>query len=541
MPIKLPADGLRHLCSQFAAAYPRDIVEFREVRRRRAVPVDLTFGPDVCIRTATGFLLVHVLSAPALPAWVARAARRLRHAAKAAVLVVAPDSLDESGAKVASTVAQDCLRSSAGLAFESGGLVHLVFPPRYRIPRRCASSLEYGHIPTWVLDALAGSSGFSDHVRQALKTFTSDYRALTRRSAPSYNRECGLLLAFAEQLAAGDPRLFFPHGRLELLREFERGGANQSARDHFFHTFNNLLLGFVVLSRAFPPRRNNVSPDRFLADPKGVAPAKFWESLWALTCLFHDPGYLAENPWCAHALSLGVFASGKDAPPVPDAMEDRLLGAWDADYLASRKDLRKLFSRTCDPWSPGVTGRKAETQFDLAVRKAYYDGERASHSVISGLSLIQRCRNDQAVPEKGYDKQVALTACEIAGLSMLFHDMHAREIMVEAGVPQIPFEQMPYASTLMFVDALQDDRRDIRTSEFRKHGILSSLDVIPQEQAVHAEVCLREVPLAGWPFRIAEYDSVTRWINTASDMKFHIDYLSRLGLRAYAPRNNGRH
>jgi hypothetical protein len=385
------------------------------------------------------------------------------------------------------------------------------------------------------LDSLDGATGFSDHVRRALDTFIRNYRGATGGSGPSYNRECNLLFDFAENLAAGDPRLFFPHGRLQLLKEFESGGANKSARDHFFHTFNNLFLGLIVLSRAFPLRRNNATPDRFLADPQGIARAKFWESIWALTCLFHDPGYLAEYPWCTLALSLGVSASGKDAPPVPDAMKDRLLGALDDEYLESRKDLRQLFTRTCDHWAPGVTGRNAANQFDLAVRKAYYDGERASHSVISGLSLIERCRNDSAVPDEDYDEQVALTACEIAGMSMLFHDMHARETMVAAGVPRIPFEQMPYASTLMFVDALQDDRRDIRTNIFRKHGVLNSLEVNPGHQTVLAKVCLREVAVAGWPYRIAEYDSVTRWINSASDMHFHIDYLSRLDLADYNP------
>jgi len=320
-----------------------------------------------------------------------------------------------------------------------------------------------------------------------------------------------------------------------MLKAFESGNANQAARDHFFHTFNNLLLGFVVLSRAFPAHRNNAVPDRFLADPLRAAKSKFWESLWSLTCLFHDPGYLAENPWCMLALSLGVCANGREAPPVPEAMKDRMVGAWDTDYVASRKDLLQLFTRTCGHWSPAFTGRDATTAFDSALRKAYFDGERAGHSVVSGLSLIQLCRNDQTVPEVGYDKAVALTACEIAGLNMLFHDKHSRETMIAAGLPEIPFEQMPYASTLMFVDALQDDRRDIRTSVFKRHGVLNSLQVNPQDQTVSAEVCLRELPVEGWPQRIAEYASVTHWINNGSDMRFHIDHLSGIGLAAHAP------
>ena len=44
--------------------------------------------------------------------------------------------------------------------------------------------------------------------------------------------------------------------------------------------------------------------------------------------------------------------------------------------------------------------------------------------------------------------------------------------MSEAQVNPIPFQYLPYASTLMFVDAIQDDRRDVSTSRFRQHGEL---------------------------------------------------------------------
>jgi len=101
-------------------------------------------------------------------------------------------------------------------------------------------------------------------------------------------------------------------------------------------------------------------------------------------------------------------------------------------------------------------------------------------------------------------------------------------------LPEVSFEQLPYASTLMFVDALQDDRRDIGRNVFRKHEILNSLQINTRCQKVNATVCLRELPVQNWPYRIAEYDSVTRWINKASDTTFKIDYLSRIGLEDYS-------
>ncbi len=82
----------------------------------------------------------------------------------------------------------------------------------------------------------------------------------------------------------------------------------------------------------------------------------------------------------------------------------------------------------------------------------------------------------------------------------------------------------------MYVDCLQDDRRDISKSRFNKHGVLASVAIIPKDRRVKAQVCLPEVPVKGWPGRIAEYESVMGWINANSDTRFTIDYRSRAKL-----------
>ena len=513
------------------AKYPAGIISLRELRRKRRIPKNLGFGPDFGIDSARQLTCVHKLATPALPDWVQKAQAKLHGKHNVGILILAPHSPLQSGARLASSVADHCLQRSLGLAFQAPQNIHLVFPPRYKANPPCTSPNEAGHIPGWVLDALANSVRFSDHLGTALKLFVKRYRDLTKSGAPSDNLESRLLFNLADQIAQGDPRLFFPLDRLHVLKAFESSKANQPARDHFFHTFNNLFLGFVLLERLFPPKRNNAIPDRFISDLKKKAKAKLWESLWALTCLFHDPGYLAENPWDTLAFSLGVPGDGKESPPVPDAMKDGLIAAWDTEYVEPRTDLLQLFARTCGHWSPGISGKDLTARFDPGLRKAYFDGERASHSVVSGLSLIKLCSNDSTTHELEYEKVTAVTACEIAALNMLFHDKRCRDTLIEAGVPAVPFELLPYASVLMFVDALQDDRRDIRRNVFSKHGVLNSIEVDGQRQKITAKVCLRELPVSGWPHRIAEYDSVTRWINGASDMQFEIDYASQIGLQ----------
>jgi hypothetical protein len=86
--------------------------------------------------------------------------------------------------------------------------------------------------------------------------------------------------------------------------------------------------------------------------------------------------------------------------------------------------------------------------------------------------------------------------------------------------------------SLMFVDSLQDDRRDIAQPRFPEHGVLSDLRIDVQKKVVTAEVSLPEVEkgVFGWPGRIAEYIDVLNWINTTPGVKFVIDYKTRANL-----------
>ena len=113
---------------------------------------------------------------------------------------------------------------------------------------------------------------------------------------------------------------------------------------------------------------------------------------------------------------------------------------------------------------------------------------------------------------------------------MMFHDPRCRAILTSHGIPPIPFERLPYASLLMFVDSLQDDRRDISLSRFRERGVLGQVRIAPDGSAVEAVVRLQEVSIKGWAPRMAEYETVMSWINSESEIKFRINYMTEAGL-----------
>jgi hypothetical protein len=271
--------------------------------------------------------------------------------------------------------------------------------------------------------------------------------------------------------------------------------------------------------------------DRFIYSKKTEPRLNPWEVLWFLTCLLHDPGYMAERVWANFRFAFGVVGDASGEEETPDQFKNQIRNLWDSEYAAPRQDLHDLYNRTVRKWTPPTIEKKSADVFDRAVRNAYFDGRVASHGLISGLRLINSCRTQNVPRARKFSSETALTACEIAALCMMFHDPKCRGELQRSGIPPIPFESLPYACVLMYVDCLQDDRRDISISRFDKHGVLVSIEISPQDRTVKAQVCLPEISsIKGWPGRIAEYESVMEWINAESQTKFTIDYRTRANL-----------
>lgn len=64
----------------------------------------------------------------------------------------------------------------------------------------------------------------------------------------------------------------------------------------------------------------------------------------------------------------------------------------------------------------------------------------------------------------------------VAALSMIFHDWRVRREIVETGLVAVRSSRLPYATMLMFIDSIQDDRRE-KGSPARTMDILERLDV----------------------------------------------------------------
>lgn len=529
---------LRKLSHSFPAS-PRSLDNLISAGK---LPNDLKWQPSLCIARGDETILVHILASPDFPSYLERVIESLRQGgfSKVYLLIFARDLTLEAtedrppthlpAPYAASAVAEQARGLGCALAFEAERSVHMVFENSYAEPHRCrVTRRETGHIPKWLYERLAASTAFSQELHKILKRFATDYERATRKESIANDREAQLLLDFAKSFAKLDKRLFLPVEQLETLRQFEMSRATR-ARDHFFHTFNNLLLGFHILAGLSSGHKVIAEVDRFIETEGKASRLHPWEVLWFLTCLNHDPGYTAEKFWANFRFAFGIVEDASDEEEIPDQVKEQIRDLWESKYAAPRQDLHDLYNRTVRKWTPPTIAKKGADLFDEAVRRAYFDGRVASHSLISGLRLINNCRSQNVPRAKQFSSETALTACVIAALCMMFHDPRCRSTLRQSGIPPIAFESLPYVCVLMYVDCLQDDRRDISISGFNRHGVLASIDISPQHRRVNAEVCLPEVPLKGWPGRIAEYESVMDWINKKSAAIFTIDYRSRAKL-----------
>jgi hypothetical protein len=433
---------------------------------------------------------------------------------------------------VASSLLAKCYSQGIGVAIRRDAELHLVVVPKHKIIVRTSPEDAVGHIPDWILERLVITPGLSRSLQRAASRLTQKYNRLRRRRSPDHDTECQILDEFSRDLEFGDRRLFFPRVLLAALLNFERSRAVPTKRDHFFHTFNNLFLGFILLSEAFPDRSQRDVPDRFVAPATGQPTQHVWESLWALTCLFHDRGYVAEEMQAGLAYNFGLTGQkfADEVQPIQDAIADGLQNAWEREFREARRDLLDLINSLSRNWSPQEFRNATNAKLEEALRKIYFDGKKCGHSLISGLTIIKHCATDRVAPTRtGFDKIRALTACEIAALSMIFHDAHARTQFSDFGFAPIPFEDLPYASALVFVDALQEDRRDISKMRFPKHSVLQSIAVDPARRTVTAKVDLRRIKLEYRAWKIDEFAEVLSWLARGSSWKFAINYLESIG------------
>jgi hypothetical protein len=253
----------------------------------------------------------------------------------------------------------------------------------------CGSEEEFGHIPSWLLERLTATTGFSPYLTKCFAKFSARYSKLTgHRNPPECEPESDVINSLLRDIRNGDKDLYLPLDTFNSLKAWEWSGAHAEARDHYFHTLNNLLLGYVLLGETLRDITAE-GPDEFVVDPTGKSKLKSWEALWFLTCLNHDPGYKGEKFWPAVYANFGLRRTKVPPKPIPAEIATDLVDAWDTDLREARTELLDLYNRVVKLWSPPRFAAKMRAPFDAALRLAYFDGVRSSHRSSASSSVAR--------------------------------------------------------------------------------------------------------------------------------------------------------
>jgi hypothetical protein len=518
--------SVEQLSRQLGLTYPAIKVPFDSIKP--SIPKNFSFYPEVCFKRDNDYLLIHAARIEEIPDYVKRTSLQLRHKHHIKVIVLALDAEPYIGHKIASIVANETHDLRFGLATQSGDGVHLIFPPRFDIPRKVPSRKESGHIPKWVYQRVLNCTNLSKYLFNSLNKFVTDYELAIDNRDLDYNKECQLLNNLATKIADGDRRLFYPLEHLHALQSYE---CTALKRDHFFHSFNNFFLGLIILNRLCKDRRTDSFPENILyQNNRQYVNMKPWESLWFLTSLFHDPGYVSVDLRPLLAIECGLEKDHNINNYISDDDREYIKNTWDPQFFKARKLMAEFYIKAFQQEKREQFKKDIIKRFDYAAQRVFFDGKKLGHGLISGLKLIHSCISDNTYHNRYYNRSIALKACTIAALCISLHEQRFRTALVKDGLSPINFDKLPYANVLMFVDALQDDRRNISESIFPKVGSLEFLRINKANGIITARIRLNHLELNEWPAKIAEYENVMRWTNSGSKIKFVIDYRTAVGI-----------
>jgi hypothetical protein len=304
-------------------------------------------------------------------------------------------------------------------------------------------------IPKWLVGRLQGLRDLNPGFRKCLRMFARHYTELQSVVPVTDEAQEALLRKTFVSLLGTDPRYLGNYAPIDFLKFFERANPLYRGPDHFFHAFNNLLLGCLVMDYFY---------DTFTKFRKRYfqhLPDWSVEYVWLLTVLFHDVGYPIQRHQETTAIIYGVPISGDNQAA---AVRKEV---WDsATYRTCRAQLVSLYEhftkhRRGASWTPDVfpLDERRRHPLDQAFEESFLRAD--GHGVASSMRMLSDFFREPPQAKRGF----LAAHIFVAGLSIPFHDWPVRRWLREYGIDTIRATEFPFASLLMFVDSIQEDRR----------------------------------------------------------------------------------
>lgn len=350
-------------------------------------------------------------------------------------------------------IAEDYPNVLPHVIFRIAGQHCLIAPPG-KLPRTTPKAIPHAtRVQTSLLEVVAGHSGVSSLLRKRFRTLLGKYRRIEgMKQSERDSAEHTALIAFAKQ-ALTDMGLDSSRLKLtEFVRTIETSDLG-AGRDHFFHSFQNYFLGVQAIAERRDQfvRFNDVAALNWNVEPQDV---------WFFTAIWHDVGYGMQNLEKLLGLTVGNSPEDEAANVRSGFLKD----------ATTRDGLRVLSSLTARLLNPvrHVTGwleprehsrpSDAETRIAEVYQKNVV---RRSHGAFGALRLFRDYERDIEAMDPA-QRHVLKQTILLAAVSMPFHDFWFRDQLREGfGGFHVRTDAMPFAALLMFVDSIQDDRRQL--------------------------------------------------------------------------------
>ena len=225
-----------------------------------------------------------------------------------------------------------------------------------------------------------------------------------------------LLKSTFRSLLNSDDRFAAEYVPLELLKFFEQTVFNKG-RDHYFHTFNNFLLGCIAIDGIYDDFAQ-LGRICFPGTPNWSA-----EYIWLLTVIFHDVGYSIQKSKEVSEAIFGVPTLGEEQ------IAQQRKQAWDSPpYQLSRVQLISLYEHLTHAQIGQDWGADPFPIYEHALDKAF---EKAfltqGHGVASSMRMLADFFRKR--PNTNAQRQFLARHVFLAGLSIPFHDWPVRKFL----------------------------------------------------------------------------------------------------------------
>ena len=310
-----------------------------------------------------------------------------------------------------------------------------------------------------ILKYLADCENLKGGIGNLIRRFSKRYL----EKKPEGDNEDEMIKNFMEQILTCDERFKLDADPINFMSEIEKITTNpeDQIRDHYFHAFNTMMLGFMIIDKFY---------EKFDDLAKKIGDDIILEFMWILTSLYHDIGYpvLLQQPLICQTYGL---ERENNSALIDGCVKQERQEFWNSqDYCLIVEVLNNLFSHVTnnkgEKWFfDGFPHPDQSTKFKNSMKISFI--EEGAHGTAGALRLALLTIKQIRGIEGNKDREFIYRHIMLASISILFHDLKVRNCFRKNTIKNIRAEDFPFSILLTYVDILQDDRRDLTGSSSR--------------------------------------------------------------------------